>query len=223
MPRPKIILSEVGGIPPARRRTMVHRFLPALPPTNTWLKGFVVGKRFHSAAVIRLADAKPVHLGRVVKADGRFRIFAFAGTDDRAAAGSAVRRLCDFLAEDQESSIRKYTRRGEDIDAVIDVRAIFQQAHRQLAIETMPPLLLPHKGCYGLRDYEKIFCSDVESSNDIFSMRRIDREVGCMIIVRPDQYVAHVLPLNGYEALTLYFARFMVPEPDHDTLSMAAT
>src|SRR6516164_1365594 len=133
MPRPKIILSEVGGIPPARRRTMVHRFLPALPPTNTWLKGFVVGKRFHSAAVIRLADAKPVHLGRVVKADGRFRIFAFAGTDDRAAAGSAVRRLCDFLAEDQESSIRKYTRRGEDIDAVIDVRAIFQQAHRQLA------------------------------------------------------------------------------------------
>jgi phenol 2-monooxygenase len=54
-------------------------------------------------------------------------------------------------------------------------------------------------------------------------MHRIDREVGCMIIVRPDQYVAHVLPLNGYEALTLYFARFMLPESDQDTLSMAAT
>jgi phenol 2-monooxygenase len=42
-------------------------------------EGFVIGKRFHSAPVIRLADAKPVHLGHVVKADGRFRIFAFAG------------------------------------------------------------------------------------------------------------------------------------------------
>ena len=62
-------------------------------------EGFVIGKRFHSAPVIRLADAKPVHLGHVVKADGRFRIFAFAGAGDPAASGSAIRRLCDFLAE----------------------------------------------------------------------------------------------------------------------------
>ncbi len=185
-------------------------------------EGFVVGKRFHSAPVVRLADAKPVHLGHVVKADGRFRIFAFAGTNDRVAAGSAIHQLCNFLAEDQGSPIRKYTRRGEDIDAVIDVCAIFQQAHRQLAIEAMPPLLLPHKGRLGLQDYEKIFCADLESGNDIFAMRRIDREVGCMIIVRPDQYVAHVLPLDGYEALTSYFDRFMVPRSDQDTLSMAA-
>src|SRR6516164_5642947 len=95
-------------------------------------EGFVVGKRFHSAPVIRLADAKPVHLGHVIKADGRFRIFAFAGADNPTASGSTIRRLCDFLAEDQQSPIRKYTRRGEDIDAVIDVRAVFQQAHRQL-------------------------------------------------------------------------------------------
>src|SRR5262249_4066685 len=39
--------------------------------------GFVIGTRFHSAPVIRLSDAKPVHLGHIVKADGRFRIFAF--------------------------------------------------------------------------------------------------------------------------------------------------
>ena len=43
-------------------------------------KGFVIGTRFHSAPVIRLADAKPVHLGHVAKADGRFRIFVFAGS-----------------------------------------------------------------------------------------------------------------------------------------------
>ncbi len=62
-------------------------------------EGFVIGKRFHSAPVIRLADAKPVHLGHVVKADGRFRIFAFAGAGDPAASGSAIRRLCEFLAD----------------------------------------------------------------------------------------------------------------------------
>jgi phenol 2-monooxygenase len=175
-------------------------------------EGFIVGKRFHSAPVIRLADAKPVHLGHVIKADGRFRIFAFAGMDDRGAPGSAIRQLCEFLAEDKDSPIRKYTRREEDIDAVIDVRAVFQQAHRQLAIEAMPPLLLPRKGRYGLQDYEKIFCADTERDSDIFAMRGIDRAVGCMIVVRPDQYVAHVLPLNGYKQLASYFAGFMLAE-----------
>jgi phenol 2-monooxygenase (NADPH) len=172
-------------------------------------EGFVVGKRFHSVPVIRLADAKPVHLGHVIKADGRFRIFVFAGMDDRGAAGSAIRKLCEYLAEDDNSPIRKYTRREEDIDAVIDVRAVFQQAHRQLAIQAMPSLLLPHKGRYGLQDYEKVFCADAEGG-DIFAMRGIDRAMGCMIVVRPDQYVAQVLPLNAYKEVTSYFDRFML-------------
>ena len=184
-------------------------------------EGFVVGKRFHSAPVIRLADAKPVHLGHVARADGRFRIFAFAGAGDPAASSSAIRQLCDFLAEGQESPVRKYTRRGEDIDAVIDVRAVFQQAHRDLAIAAMPTLLLPRKGRYGLYDYEKMFCVDIKGGNDIFAMRGIDREAGCMVVVRPDQYVAHVLPLNGYEELASFFDRFMLPQSGLDARRMS--
>jgi phenol 2-monooxygenase (NADPH) len=177
-------------------------------------EGFVVGSRFHSAPVVRLADAKPVHLGHVIRADGRFRIFAFAGAGNPASPNSAIYQLCDFLAKDQDSPIRKYTRRGEDLDAVIDVRTVFQQAHRELAIEAMPELLLLRKGRYGLRDYEKMFCADVKSGNDIFAMRGIDREAGCMVVVRPDQYVAHVLPLDGYKQLASFFGGFMLPQSD---------
>ncbi len=182
-------------------------------------QGFEIGKRFHSAPVIRLADAKPLQLGHVIKADGRFRIFAFAVTGNPGAANSAIRRLCDFLAEDPGSPIRKYTPSGVDIDAAIDIRAVFQQAHRELAIEAMPPLLLPRKGRYGLIDYEKIFCADHRSGNDIFAMRGIDRQAGCMIVVRPDQYVAHVLPLDAYGELAAFFDGFMLPQSgksDHD-------
>src|SRR5262249_25440527 len=114
-------------------------------------EGFVVGTRFHSAPVIRLADAKPVHLGHVAGADGRFRLFAFAPAGDPAAPGSAIRRWCEFLAESEASPVRKYTRDGEDIDAMIDVRAVFQQAHRDLDIGALPALLLPRKGRYSLR------------------------------------------------------------------------
>jgi phenol 2-monooxygenase (NADPH) len=175
-------------------------------------KGLVVGKRFHSAPVIRLADAKPVHLGHVAETDGRFRIYAFAGAGDPTASGSDIRRLCEFLAESGQSPVRKYTRQEEDIDAVIDVRAVFQQTHRELAIEAMPALLLPRKGRYGLHDYEKMFCPDMKGGNDIFAMRGIDRDAGCVVVVRPDQYVAQVLPLDGYAQLASYFDGFMLPQ-----------
>jgi phenol 2-monooxygenase len=184
-------------------------------------KGFVVGERFHSAPVIRFADAKPVHLGHVAKADGRFRIYIFSGQGDPAATGSKFRKLCDFLADSPQSPVRKYTRQednAEDIDAVIDVRAVFQQAHRELAIASMPALLLPRKGRYGLQDYEKIFCADLKSGQkngqDIFDMRGIDRDAGCMVVVRPDQYIAQVLPLDGHEQLASYFDRFMLPRSE---------
>jgi phenol 2-monooxygenase len=101
---------------------------------------------------------------------------------------------------------------------VIDVRAVFQQAHRELAIEAMPALLLPRKGRYGLHDYEKMFCADIKGGNDIFAMRGIDRNAGCMVIVRPDQYVAHVLPLDGYEQLASFFDGFMLAQSDRDAL-----
>ena len=180
-------------------------------PSHQYLaEGFVIGKRFHSAPVIRLADAKPVHLGHVAKADGRWRIFAFAGAGQGAASHSAIRALCDFLAQARESPLRRYTPKRDDIDSVIDVRAVFQQDHRALAVETMPALLLPKKGRYGLLDYEKIFCPDLKSGQDIFAMRGVDRNVGCMVVVRPDQYIAHILPLDGYAQLAAFFDGFLL-------------
>ncbi|UPJ66344.1 FAD-binding monooxygenase [Bradyrhizobium sp. 191] len=173
-------------------------------------QGLVIGKRFHSAPVIRLADAKPVHLGHAAQADGRFRIYAFSPAEDPAAAGSAIRALCGFLTEARESPLRRYTPVGADVDSVIDLRAVFQQDHRQLAVAAMPSLLLPRKGRYGLIDYEKMFCPDLKGGHDVFAMRGIDRKRGCMVVVRPDQYVANVLPLDDYAGLASYFDRFML-------------
>jgi phenol 2-monooxygenase len=42
-------------------------------------------------------------------------------------------------------------------------------------------------------------------------MRGIDREAGCMVVVRPDQYVAQVLPIDGHGQLAAYFDGFMLP------------
>jgi phenol 2-monooxygenase (NADPH) len=170
-------------------------------------EGLVVGMRFHSAPVIRLADARPVQLGHTVKADGRWRLFIFAPAEESV---SRVGGLCAFLADSPRSPIRKHTPAGADVDEVIDVRAVFQQGHRTLAVEAMPALLRPAKGRYGLRDYEKLFCADLRGGRDIFDMRRIDRAKGCVVLVRPDQFVAEVLPIGAHQEIAGFFDRFML-------------
>jgi phenol 2-monooxygenase len=92
---------------------------------------------------------------------------------------------------------------------VIDVRAVLQQGHRDVALETLSPVLLPRKGDFGLVDYEKVFCPDPKAE-DVFDLRGVNRDTGCVVVVRPDQYVATVLPLNGHEALTNFFAGILV-------------
>ena len=42
-------------------------------------------------------------------------------------------------------------------------------------------------------------------------MRGIDREKGCMVVVRPDQYIAHVLPLDAFQELANFFDGILVP------------
>jgi phenol 2-monooxygenase len=61
-----------------------------------------------------------------------------------------------------------------------------------------------------LIDYEKMFCPLPAPGADIFSLRSIGPE-GCLVIVRPDQYVAEILPLTDHAGLGAYFARFMPP------------
>jgi phenol 2-monooxygenase len=192
--------------------------ISAEPTYQHLAEGLVIGMRFHSAPVIRLADAKPVHLGHTVKADGRWRLFAFAGAEDPTDPLSGIQRLCGFLADAPDSPVQRFTPSEADIDAVIDVRAVFQQGHRELAIKSLPAFLLPRKGRYGLRDYQKMFCADLKScadpglrsDDDIYDLRGIDRDGGCIVVVRPDQHVAHVLPLDAYDELAAFFAGFMI-------------
>jgi len=158
--------------------------------------GFEIGTRFHSAPVMRLGDAKPVELGHVVRADGRFRVMLFAGTDTK----------LDAVCADLAGVVQRFTPKGADIDSAIDVRAILQAGHRTLEITSMPPLLFPAKGKFGLRDYEKVFCPDLKNARDIFDLRGIDRLRGALVVVRPDQYVGHVLPVTAMDELSAYFA-----------------
>ena len=212
---------ELGGVDPAELQAyfvksgrytagVATQYAPttnltAEPTYQALAQGYTIGMRFHSAPVVRLADAKPMHLGHAARADGAWRVYAFAD-----ASGQRLRELAAFLAESSNSPILRFTPKGADIDSVIDVRAVFQQGHRELEVDALPPMLLPRKGRFGLIDYEKAFCADSKNGPDIFDLRGIDRAQGAMVVVRPDQYVSHVLPLHAHDELATFFGRILI-------------
>lgn len=171
-------------------------------------RGFNIGQRFFSAEATRIADGRSQHLGHLVKADGRWRLFLFAGAEDPTAPASDLSQCVAYLANAPTSPAVKYTPKGADPDAVIDTYAVFQQPG--LSMPDLPDFLWPAKGKYGLRDYEKVF--HAQPGNDIYDLRGIDREKGCMVVVRPDQHVANILPLTAHDDLAAFFDTFMIEQ-----------
>jgi phenol 2-monooxygenase (NADPH) len=163
--------------------------------------GFPIGKRFKSAVVRRVCDANDVHLGHLATADGRWRIYVFADAS-AAGSGSVVTELGHWLATHPDSPVVSFTPAGEDADARFDIKVIYQQDHTAVDINVVPAAFKPLKQPFGLLDYNNVFASDPEQ--DVFDLRGIDRG-GAIVVVRPDQYVANVLPLSATEGLAEFF------------------
>ena len=168
-------------------------------------KGFPIGKRFKSAIVRRVCDANDLHIGHLAFADGRWRIYVFA---DAASAGekSAAAAFADWLATAPDSPVVAYTPGVVDADEWFDVKVIYQQDHASVDINSVPAAFKPLKQPFGLIDYNNVFGTELDQ--DVFDLREIDRG-GAVVVVRPDQYVANVLPLGATSELAAFFRAIM--------------
>lgn len=209
---------ELGGVSPADMRaefarqgkytaglatTYATSALTGTPEHQELATGFEIGTRFHSAPVRRVADARRTELGHSHRADGRWRIYAFGDAE-----GIGLRDLANWLTDGADSPVRRFTPADADIDSVFDVHGVFRGSHRDVDVTALPEILLPRTGPLGLQDWEKVWSAD--AADDIFERRGIATE-GAVVVVRPDQYVAHVLPLTARAELGEFFAGFLLP------------
>ncbi|MCC2029545.1 FAD-dependent monooxygenase [Microbacterium sp. YMB-B2] len=165
--------------------------------------GFPIGKRFKSSEVVRVCDGNVVHLGHHAKADGRWRVYAFADS-----GGVRVREWAAAVSP----MIARVTPADADADAVIDAKVIYQEPFDDLEQLSAPELFLPRTGPLGLMDWEKVYSAapNAWSRSDIFDEREVSR-AGAVVVVRPDQYVAAVLPLDGVAALESFLDGVFLP------------
>ncbi|MBT2476452.1 3-hydroxybenzoate 4-monooxygenase, partial [Microbacterium sp. ISL-103] len=137
------------------------------------------------------------------KAGGRWRVDAFAGRDTAS---------LDAWAAEAAPVFSRFTRADADSDSVFDVKAIYQQPHEEVEVTSAPALFQPKTGPLGLTDWEKVYAAGPSkwTETDIFEARELARD-GVVVVVRPDQYVAAILPLDAVDELGSFFDGALLP------------
>jgi phenol 2-monooxygenase (NADPH) len=176
-------------------------------PNQSLATGLPIGMRFNSFKVLNQADARPWHLQERLKADGRFRVVLFAGNILEASQRTRVNRFCERL--DAEDS---FLWRGKSPDAPIDSVVEILTIHSSKRTDTellrdFPQVLHPFDQSTGW-NYDKVFVDDEsyhEGFGDAYQNYGVDNERGCVVVVRPDQYVAWIGDVDDFDGLQKYF------------------
>lgn len=182
--------------------------------TSELASNLPIGPRLYSRQVVGVSDAKPYMLGDLACADGRWKVLLFAG-DVSQYSGCRLRleKLCQFLAGDAASPITKYTPKDSDLDSVINVLTILASPRVKMECEDFHEVLRPKVGKHGFQSYKKIFSDDEsyhKGHGKIYENFGIDPKVGCMVVVRPDQYVSLVTEITDHTGLASFFDSFML-------------
>ena len=175
--------------------------------------GIKLGKRIPSVKVLSQADARPWHLQERLPSNGSWRVVLFPGDVSQAAQKSRLAGLCEKLSS-PTSFLRRFTPPRARYDSVIDVLTV--HAARRWDVDTFdfPEVLRPFDEIDGW-DYEKIYVDDQsyhEGHGRLYETFGIGREEGCVMILRPDQYVSYVGRVDDYESMDRFFSSFMIPQ-----------
>ncbi|KAK3391193.1 phenol hydroxylase [Podospora didyma] len=174
--------------------------------------GLPVGMRFNSFKVLNQSDARPWHFQERLKADGRFRVVLFAGAILSVAQKHRVDAFCAAL-DAPGSFLRRATPPGQQVDSVVEVLTIHSSKRTDTELlRDFPDMLHPFDKYKGW-DYDKVFVDDVsyhEGFGDAYTNYGVDKEHGCVVAVRPDQYVGWVGDLEDFEGLQRYFEGCLV-------------
>lgn len=174
--------------------------------------GLPVGMRFNSFKVLNQADARPWHFQERLRADGRFRVVLFAGDILNSEQKKRVEAFCDAL-DGSSGLLRRFTPPEAKIDSVIEVLTIHSSARTETELlRDFPEVLHPKDEHVGW-DYDKVFV-DAESYHEGFGEAYknygVHKDKGCVVAVRPDQYVGWVGDLEDIDDLEQYFKAILV-------------
>ena len=172
-----------------------------------------LGMRFPSFQVVNQADARPWQFAKFLKSDGRFRIVIFGGNLESKTQKQRYDELGSVLAA-SESLIHKFTPATKKIDSVIEILTLHSVKRQNVELLELPDIFHPFDSNTGW-DYEKVFADDIsyhEGHGEAYKNYGVDKERGCVVIVRPDQYVGWIGELEDVHDMDGYFSQILLPQ-----------
>ncbi|KAF7193520.1 Phenol hydroxylase, partial [Pseudocercospora fuligena] len=180
--------------------------------TQSLAPGIPVGKRMPSVKVLNHSDARPWHFQELLPSNGRWRIVFFVGDISKA----SERQRADNVGKaiDHEASfLRQYTPANARHDLVFEILAVHCAPRASTTIFDFHLVFRPFDEVDGW-DYGKIFVDEEsyhEGHGRMYETFEIDKEAGCAVVIRPDQYVSYVGAVDDIKSINKFFAGFMIP------------
>ncbi|KAF6832405.1 phenol 2-monooxygenase [Colletotrichum plurivorum] len=145
-----------------------------------------VGMRFPSAQVVRLFDAKVMHLAKALFSDSRWHLVVFGGDIEDSEAKARLQKLAGELSNITKS----FAVDNSDVHSMIHPILVLKSDRRTMDERKIPEYFTPLYGKWGVRCRLNVFVDD-ESYHDghgkAYSKYGVDPKVGCMVLIRPDQ------------------------------------
>lgn len=162
-----------------------------------------IGMRFPSHQVLNQSDGRAWEFQQKLKSDGRFRIIVFAGNVVNQEQSTRLKGFCQRLSSSPLLAPR----------LIKDVDVLTLHSSKRIEVELLrdfPDVLHPFDPKTGW-DYDSVYVDDgnyYEAFADAYKKYGVDREKGCVVVARPDQYVGYIDTLDeaGLEGVEAYFA-----------------
>lgn len=112
------------------------------------------------------------------------------------------------------SFLHRFTPKNAKIDSVIEVLTVHSAPRHDIEFLDLPEIFHPFDEKTGW-DYDKVFVDGMsyhEGHGEAYLNYGIKSETGCLVVVRPDQYVAYVGELEDIGEVAEYFEGILVEQ-----------
>ncbi|KAI1759577.1 FAD binding domain-containing protein [Hypoxylon sp. FL1150] len=159
-----------------------------------------LGQRLPSHKVVCNAEANLIHLSDMMPSNGTWRILTFAGDIESPSQLERVQQLGTYL----EGLKEQYSYPEQ---ATLEVLLV-HSGTRDFNVLDLHPVYHPWSVTHGW-DYWKVFSDDVwsfEPCQSPYEKYGVDKQRGCVVIVRPDQHVSYIGALDNFDNISQFFS-----------------
>ena len=174
----------------------------------------VVGERMPSAQVVRMSDSKAAPLLETLQSDGRWRLLCFPGNIDvdKKSVLDKINNNGDYLGR-KDGLLRTFVADSQLLDSRIEVILVLKGDRKKVEFGEIHDSFKPRRHDFDIQNLHNVYFDDKSwnwGHGQAYETLQI-AEQGCIVVVRPDQYVAAVVSVDDLSKVKDWLSKILTP------------